>query len=251
MEVHHHAHPSPNPGHRKKWTHYFWEFIMLFLAVFCGFLAEYQLEHKIEKDREKQFIVSMIADLQDDVAHLDDLVAQENRGKELLDTLILLLNDPAKSRQQGDDLYYIARLGPRHIPFSNNSRTFDQLRNSGGFRLIRKKDASNRIMEYYNLFTQVRLLENNYNEEFNNYKQVGAKILNAGILRRQESESGAILRSTDNPALLTYDPSLLNELAFHTLQMNGSRRSKIHTLANLRNHADSLAIFLKEKYHVK
>jgi hypothetical protein len=29
-------------GHtsRKKWTHYFWEFLMLFLAVFCGFLAE-------------------------------------------------------------------------------------------------------------------------------------------------------------------------------------------------------------------
>jgi hypothetical protein len=25
---------------------------MLFLAVFCGFLAEYQLEHKIERDRE-------------------------------------------------------------------------------------------------------------------------------------------------------------------------------------------------------
>ena len=50
MEVHAHTHTA-----RKKWTHYFWEFLMLFLAVFCGFLAEYQLEHKIEKDREKQF----------------------------------------------------------------------------------------------------------------------------------------------------------------------------------------------------
>ena len=246
MEVHHHAHTA-----RKKWTHYFWEFIMLFLAVFCGFLAEYQLEHKIEKDREKQFIGSMITDLQDDILHLDELIQQELRGQAMLDTLILLLNDPAKASQQGDDLYYIARLGPRHVPFSNNSRTFDQLRNSGAFRLIRKKDASNRIMGYYNLFTQVRLLENNYNMEFNNYKQVGAKILNAGILRRQEAERGAILRSTDNPRLLTYDPVLLNELAFHTLQMNGSRRSKIHTLTDLRQHADSLAGFLKEKYHAK
>jgi hypothetical protein len=35
MEVHHHAHTA-----RKKWTHYFWEFLMLFVAVFCGFLAE-------------------------------------------------------------------------------------------------------------------------------------------------------------------------------------------------------------------
>jgi hypothetical protein len=32
MEVHHHSHPSPSSGHRKKWTHYFCEFLMLFLA---------------------------------------------------------------------------------------------------------------------------------------------------------------------------------------------------------------------------
>ena len=51
MEVHAHSHTP-----RKKWTHYFWEFLMLFLAVFCGFLAEYQLEHVIEQKREKQFI---------------------------------------------------------------------------------------------------------------------------------------------------------------------------------------------------
>ena len=61
MEVHTHTHSA-----RKKWTHYFWEFLMLFLAVFCGFLAEYQLEHKIEKDRENQFLTSLISDLQDD-----------------------------------------------------------------------------------------------------------------------------------------------------------------------------------------
>jgi hypothetical protein len=48
MEVHAHTHTS-----RKKWTHYFWEFLMLFLAVFCGFLAEYKLEHVIEHSGKK------------------------------------------------------------------------------------------------------------------------------------------------------------------------------------------------------
>jgi hypothetical protein len=50
MEVHHHAHTA-----RKKWTHYFWEFLMLFLAVFCGFMAENIREHKIEQHRAKEF----------------------------------------------------------------------------------------------------------------------------------------------------------------------------------------------------
>jgi len=51
MEVHHHAHHDHG---KKNWKSYFWEFLMLFLAVFVGFMAEYQLEHKIEKDRKVQ-----------------------------------------------------------------------------------------------------------------------------------------------------------------------------------------------------
>ena len=42
MEVHAHTHTE-----KKKFTHYLWEFLMLFLAVFCGFLAENFREHKI------------------------------------------------------------------------------------------------------------------------------------------------------------------------------------------------------------
>ena len=33
MEVHHHAHHEG----KKNWKSYIWEFLMLFLAVFCGF----------------------------------------------------------------------------------------------------------------------------------------------------------------------------------------------------------------------
>ena len=55
MEVHTHTHTP-----RKKWTHYFWEFFMLFLAVTLGFFVENQREHLVEHRREKQYIRSMI-----------------------------------------------------------------------------------------------------------------------------------------------------------------------------------------------
>jgi len=63
MEVHHHAHSS-----RKKWTHYFWEFIMLFLAVFCGFLAENFREHRIEHQREKEYANALYEEFMADSA---------------------------------------------------------------------------------------------------------------------------------------------------------------------------------------
>ena len=36
---------------------------MLFLAVFCGFLAENFREHQVEKHRENKYIESMLEDL--------------------------------------------------------------------------------------------------------------------------------------------------------------------------------------------
>jgi len=65
MEVHHHSHTA-----RKKWTHFLWEFLMLFLAVFCGFLAENQREHYVEHQREKQFMKSLTEDLERDTLEL-------------------------------------------------------------------------------------------------------------------------------------------------------------------------------------
>ena len=73
MEVHAHAHTA-----RKKWTHYIWEFIMLFLAVFSGFLAEYQLEHKIEKERAEKFLQSMLLDVRTNISNLDSLIKQDH-----------------------------------------------------------------------------------------------------------------------------------------------------------------------------
>ena len=245
MEVHHHTHPG---HHKKKLTDYFWEFLMLFLAVFCGFLAEYQLEHKIEKDRELQFIQSLKIDLQDDISGLDTMIAFEHKGVAQLDTLIKLLNSPERAKQSGDLLYYVARVGPRSNPFANNSRTFDQLKYSGGFRLIRNAESSDKIMGYYNQLSPIRLLEGNVNLEFDNYKRIGAKILDPEILLRQEDTKGEIHLSNDNPALLTYDGKLLKELAFHTLQLNGSRRSKIGMLENLKTTAVNLKSYLQKEY---
>jgi len=83
MEVHHHGHVHET----KKWKEYLFQFFMLFLAVFCGFLAEYQLEHMIEKDRERQFISSLVYDLKDDQATLEKQIDSQKRLIDKLDSL--------------------------------------------------------------------------------------------------------------------------------------------------------------------
>ena len=106
-------------------------------------------------------------------------------------------------------------------------------------------------MDYYNHLGPVRLLEDNYNHEFDDYKRVAAKIFNSGILRKQEDEKSEIVRSNYNPKLITYDANMLNEAGFLTLQMNGSRRSKIGMLEKLKKSAVDLQSYLQKEYYLK
>lgn len=70
MEVHHHAHHEGKRG----WNSYIREFLMLFLAVFCGFLAEYQQEHVIEHQKEAKLMQTLSADLTNDKVTLQTYI---------------------------------------------------------------------------------------------------------------------------------------------------------------------------------
>ena len=109
MEVHHHAHNPAAPHHKKNWKAYFWEFLMLFLAVSCGFLAEYQLEHKIERDREKKFIQTFIEDLKTDTADIRRVLGFRKQKWERMDSLTLLLSSRQINGYE-NELYYFGRI---------------------------------------------------------------------------------------------------------------------------------------------
>lgn len=144
MDVHHHSHTD-----RKKFKHYFFEFFMLFLAVFSGFIAEYFLENIIERHREKEFIESMFLDLKEDTAKINQVY--EINKKQLLgiDTLLNILYNFSTNKdsvQKAYRLYYHYSLNYDNVVFTD--RTMTQLKNSGGLRLIRNQNVSDSIMNY-------------------------------------------------------------------------------------------------------
>ena len=141
MEVHAHSHTA-----RKKWTHYFWEFIMLFLAVFCGFLAEYQLEHKIEKEREKQFIMSMVEDIEKDTSNLRISIESFNRQDKYFDTVFSLFSQLNKDYNHSLHTSIMNLMGWKS--FIATDKTLQQLKYAGGMRMIRKRKVADAIAGY-------------------------------------------------------------------------------------------------------
>ena len=120
---------------------------MLFLAVFCGFLAEYQLEHKIEKDREKQYILSLLKDLGADTAQLNARLNFRTGKMKTLDTLMFLLKS-ANLKANTGTLYYHGFYAPFASKYIPNNGVLSQLKNAGGLRLIRKQLVVDSLLDF-------------------------------------------------------------------------------------------------------
>src|SRR6187431_2654659 len=144
MEVHSHSHTE-----RKNWTHYLWEFLMLFLAVTLGFLVENQREHYVEHQREKQFVRSLFNDIKADTANLGRIIDARTVKEHAIDSLSHLMNSDSVNNLTNQIYFYAVSIA-RTLPyrFVANDGTIQQLKNSGAFRLIRKRTVVDSISKY-------------------------------------------------------------------------------------------------------
>src|ERR1035437_4048063 len=144
METHaFHLHHAPG----KKIWHYFFEFLMLFLAVFCGFIAENWREQLREHQREKEFIQSIVVDIKSDTLQSNKILIQLKRISLGIDSVLIALSSP-EIITNSNNAY---RLWTKNLGlevFVSNDRTIEQLKNSGELRLIRNKAVSDSIMKY-------------------------------------------------------------------------------------------------------
>ena len=247
MEVHHHSHTA-----RKKWTHYFWEFLMLFLAVFCGFLAENQREHFIESKREKEFMRSMVDDLLRDTAEINRWQNRLEQNIENIDSAILLY---AVHKNPNDVPFVkLGGLGTRgtvSINIAFTDRTSSQLKNSGGMRLIRKKPVADSITEYWNLIEQYRLINSRVENFRIDARKLGFKI----FAHYPDSYVHSFIDSTfvpDTSGVLINSSSLLGEYINNLWVLGITSRTQFSTnLKRLKGNAHNLIVIIKKEYHLE
>ena len=145
MEVHHHPHTS-----RKKWTHYLWEFLMLFFAVFCGFLAENQREHMIENRRVKESMKEIVENLKYDTVRCRKNSESNIQYALGIDSLRNELRKAISGQVNGNALYYFTlRYTGNFGQAVFNTSAITELKNSGSLRLIENKKLVVDMADYY------------------------------------------------------------------------------------------------------
>ena len=248
MEVHHHSHTA-----RKKWTHYFWEFLMLFLAVFCGFLAEYYLEHTIEHNREKQFINSLVKDIETDTAQLSNIKGFRLNRLNRIDSVSILLSKNATGLFPIQNIQLLEEL-KGHVAFYQNSGTLDQLKNSGGLRLIRKRKVVDAIQAYDQQIRKMLLRDNFEAEEMRYTLRLAYKLIDGVSMTNVYTDTAYFYNQTFRPGISKtininsqYIGEYLNSLiTFRFVVMNNMRLQE-----TIRKEAETLLAIIKSEYHLQ
>ncbi|OSZ81456.1 hypothetical protein CAP36_09560 [Chitinophagaceae bacterium IBVUCB2] len=222
---------------------------MLFLAVFCGFLAEYQLEHKIERDREKKFIQTFIEDLKSDTAAIRQNIAFRQNKMKAMDSLTFLLNSQ-QIKGNENDLYYLGRTFVRGVRFQSNDRTITQLKNSGALRLIRNEKAADSMISYQKLVEYIYYNQEDDRIERREADPLLSHIFYPAVFDKMVTIDG-ITRPTDNPPLRSYDKNLHFDLAYYVHQLKGSNFMIEVRLKLLNEKAIKMITFLQKEYHLK
>ena len=244
MEVHHHSHESHG---KKNWKSYFWEFLMLFLAVFCGFLAEYQLEHKIERDREKVYMQNMLDDLKADTAIYSDYMARNAVVRDLVDTLTFLIKKPDRKKYISKLVYSARIFTAKWKQISMVKRTYEDMKSSGHLRLIRNREAAGNISSYYNSISELDTYNNVGMIWANNYAQAMAKLFDGEALLKIIKEKKEVALTGD--ALISEDKFAINELLTSAGYFYGALSLNNNVAANRKIDADRLIALIKKEYH--
>ncbi len=248
MEVHHH----PDLHHKpKKWKEYFLEFLMIFLAVSMGFIAENIRENITNKENEKVYLKSLVEDVKDDITTINQQQKVFDERVILLDSLIAILDAPTIT-QNTSNLYYYARLATKSANFSGNTRAFDQMKNTGSFKLIKNNKVAESIISYYSIIQQIKQLELSGEEvELNEYRKIAVQIFNADVFNQINSTSlNLVTRPLDNPPLRTNDKKLLGDLAGWVHYIKNTRIGIYQYKKELLEKGDMLIQKIQKEYRV-
>ena len=246
MEVHHHSHTP-----RKKWTHYFWEFLMLFLAVFCGFMAENIREHMVEKRKAKQYIKSFVEDLRADTATCSRLIGEYKMKQETLGAYSDCYDSIKQNLSCNFCIIALIQASRSFSDFINADRTLQQLKSAGGLRLLAKQDADSISIYDAEIRKHIQGERTSLQEAQTVIRAIDIElidfdVLNSYIQHPENSGSNrvnAFINIKNKPLVSKYFVALFNYLENINWQ--------IERIKSIRKHAESLIYFFSKKYQLK
>lgn len=222
---------------------YFFEFIMLFLAITLGFLVENQRDNLNERDQERKLMKTLAEDLVTDIKRIDLILQLRSERIRWNDSLILLLNSP-KPTMYSRSIYQFALSASSKGTLFYKSNSMQFLTNEGFYK-ISSPLTSTETREY-----NLRI------EDLLNAQEGAVRIstqLNPLVYRLLSAKSLIGYDKGDNTTEFTLnlsDSGFINELCNTVRHVNGNIKAQIKFEERLKDQANRLLQTISKEYDI-
>ena len=231
---------------------------MLFLAVFCGFMAENHRDNLSEQSRAKEYAISLIKDLENDTINIIYSTKQLVKIEESFDSISSYIHQGIPGDKVAGSFYYHSQIGTISPIVVWNDATLIQLTQSGNLRYFRNHELVNKISSYYSRQGYIRHLNNGDRERRektlaircrilnNHYYRYYSKALPLDMVQFPDSllKNLIPIQSNDSQLLNEYANSFENRRGYLNLILT-------NTFPRAISSAQELILLLKKEYKIE
>ena len=247
MEVHHHPEVE-----KKGFKEYLLEGLMIFLAVFMGFIAENIREHIADRNRETEYMESLVKDLKLDTAVLGRADYLKEQRVSAIDSILTYFSRNMNARKIPVSMFRQMRRSQWDMFFIHHSGTIDQLKNSGGLRLIRKKQVIDSIEMYYQLVQRSESRNSVYFDNQQASYAISEKLWNAADNIKNLRDYYLTQKPYPDTGFTTINTAYLNEYLNNLVRVRViAGNDRITFTIDLKNAASRLIRLIQKEYKLE
>lgn len=151
----------------KKWKDYFLQFLMIFLGVTLGFFSSNIRDKIINDGKEEHYISSFMHDLKLDTLSASNIQLDQMKLLAEMDSALKITPQEIKNLSQQNSFFrHFLVFYINAFNFRQNDNTLVQLRNAGGYSLIRKPGVVDSIIALENFYEEVKKNDQFYYDNF-------------------------------------------------------------------------------------
>jgi hypothetical protein len=229
---------------RFRFKEHFLNFLMLFLAVLLGAVAENLREKHIQNTDEYEYLTSLVEDLSQDTARLNTCISSRMEKDVNAQKLISILS--IDKIENTKDIYYLTRLMTKVETFEGVDGTLNQLQFSGGFKVISNKKIVKEINDYLFIKKNINELKKTEEEILIQLRLSSSKIVNANLFSKmldvnKNKDYKYYIKPLDkNEPLFSTKKKDINDLIYWISSENGNQTSNMNQMKLLKNEAVNL-----------
>ena len=239
---------TPHPmSEKKRFKDYLLEGLMIFVAVMMGFFAESLRESISNKEKEREYISSLLHNLEQDTTFLKGVIRDNQKKVAGLDSLISVsykdIKDPAVRRL----LYHYSNFVSFYSIFLSNDATMMQLKNSGGMQYIKRNHVADSIAFYDVVVRSLQAAEVPYSKSTTDAMDAMSEVIVFRIQYDSSYFKKGVPTKKDLPMLST-DPQKL-EVFYNKVSIErGWTQNYLNQLQRELQYPVRLIEMLKEEY---